>query len=376
MPFNFSDIQRLQSANIDHGRRFSQRLTTHDGRVVDSTGAFLVGELERLDLTYHGPLAAVTWPRDITLRTDVTLADEVSSFTLSTFGATTGTSSGISWIGKNTTQVSGISVDLSKKTFPLSVWGEELKYTLIELESAARLGRPIDQQKYEGIQLKHQMDIDRIVYVGDSIVGTTGLVNNGLVTTRQLLTPTAAQDTRWVNKTADEILSDVNTMLSTVWAASAYQLAPDRLLLPPDAFGYISTVKVSQAGNVSILKYILENNLLTTSSGRQLMIYPVKWLQGVTGKYTSLSTYTNSTLLDNLGSTDKYTFTVSGTDYTASYNRAVVYTNDPMRVRYAMTTLQRTPVQFESIYHKSMYYCRLGAVEPVYPQTIGYFDGL
>jgi hypothetical protein len=45
----------------------------------DSTGAFLVGELERLDQTLHMPLAAVTWSRDIDLRGDVSMADDVSS---------------------------------------------------------------------------------------------------------------------------------------------------------------------------------------------------------------------------------------------------------------------------------------------------------
>src|SRR5206468_13081290 len=47
---------------------------TADGRAitVDSTGAFLIGELERLDQTLHMPLAAVTWTRDINLREDVT----------------------------------------------------------------------------------------------------------------------------------------------------------------------------------------------------------------------------------------------------------------------------------------------------------------
>src|SRR5580704_1157212 len=64
---------------------------THDGRTCDSTGAFLVGELERLDQMMHLPLASVTWSRDIDLRQDVTIADEVSSFTTTTFGSPGGT---------------------------------------------------------------------------------------------------------------------------------------------------------------------------------------------------------------------------------------------------------------------------------------------
>jgi hypothetical protein len=54
----------------------------------------------------------------------------------------------------------------------------------------------------------------------------------------------------------------------------------------------------------------------------------------------------------------------------------IVYTKERQYVRYPMTLLQRTPVQYDGLYHKTTYYCRLGVVETVYPQTVGYFDGL
>ena len=66
------------------------QMLTFDQRTVDSTGVFLVGELERLDQTMHEPLASVTWSRDIDLRSDVSIADETSSFTNSTFAAAGG----------------------------------------------------------------------------------------------------------------------------------------------------------------------------------------------------------------------------------------------------------------------------------------------
>jgi hypothetical protein len=65
---------------------------TFDRRTIDSTGSFLIGELERLDQKLHDPLVAVTWSRDIDLRSDVTIADEVSSFTNSSFAAVGGVS--------------------------------------------------------------------------------------------------------------------------------------------------------------------------------------------------------------------------------------------------------------------------------------------
>ena len=52
--------------------RTNDAFATYDQATVDSTGAFLVNELERLDPMMHEPLASVTWQRDIDLREDVT----------------------------------------------------------------------------------------------------------------------------------------------------------------------------------------------------------------------------------------------------------------------------------------------------------------
>jgi hypothetical protein len=44
----------------------------------------------------------------------------------------------------------------------------ELGWTVPELQAAAQVGRPIDTQKYDGMQLKWNMDTDEQVYIGDS----------------------------------------------------------------------------------------------------------------------------------------------------------------------------------------------------------------
>ena len=101
-------------------------LMTFDAATMDSTGSFLIGELERLDQTLHMPLASVTWSRDIDLREDVSIADEVSSFTNSTFAAVGGTSpTGKAWIGKNSNAIAGMSLDIGKTANPLNLWGME-----------------------------------------------------------------------------------------------------------------------------------------------------------------------------------------------------------------------------------------------------------
>jgi len=346
----------IDSIGTQRGRTFDRAYQTHDGRTVDSTGAFLVGELERLDQTLNMPLAAVSYGRDIDMREDVSLADEIASYTLSTFasagnmGTGSGIRSGKAWMGKGTNEIGGVAVDIGKFPQPLTPWGLEVKYTILELESAAKMGRPIDDQKFEALKLKHQMDIDEQVYVGDATLNQGGLLNNANVSNVSNLPNGALGSPTWASKTPAEILADVNAVIVSNWSASGWAVMPTRIGLPPVQFGYISTQTISSAGNISILKYLLENNILVTSGKGKLEIVPMKWLVGAGAGGT----------IGTPGTVD----------------RMICYNKDKKFVQYPMTMLQRTPVQYVSIYHQTTYYCRLGVVEVRYPETFGYRDGL
>ncbi len=355
----YDNIMSMFAAGNHPGVKLGFTGKTRDGKkTFDSTGAFLVGELERLDQTLHLPLIDIKWGRDMDLREDVSLADENSSFTTSTFGSTGGlgdgstAGKGISWAGKRTGQIANIQLDIAKTVNPLTIWAEEMSYTIPELASAAQVGRPVDEQKHAALNKKHEMDIDQMIYIGDSYTGKTGLVNQAstVVSNVANVANGAQNSPLWANKTPDEILADVNEILVSAWATAAYAVAPGRLLLPPIAFGYISTQKIGTSGSVSIKTYLEENNILTAQGDGELEIYSSKWLSGIASGGT-------------LG-------TSNGKD------RMVAYTKNKEYVRYPMTMLQRTPVQFNSIFHMATYFCRLGVVEVVYPQTLAYRDGL
>ena len=92
-------------------------MITFDQATVDSSGAFLIGELERLDQTLNLPLVGYTWTRDIQLREDVSIADDISSWTNTSFGAagTGANPNGKNWVGKDSTAIAGVNVDISKR---------------------------------------------------------------------------------------------------------------------------------------------------------------------------------------------------------------------------------------------------------------------
>lgn len=315
-------------------------LMTFDAATIDAAGVFLVGELERLDQELHAPLASVTWGRDIDLREDVSIADEVSSFTNSAFAAAGGASpNGKSWIGKDANAIQSIALDIGKTAHPLNLWGMQLGWTIPELESAQRLGRPVDQQKFEGMQLKWNMDVDEQVYLGDATLGLTGLVNNPNVATSNAVTG------NWNNGTTtpDQMLADVNAVLDTAWQNSGYAYTPSELLLPPTQFSVLVQTKVSSAGNISALEYLRNNSISNANNGRPLNINPCKWLTtaGASGK-----------------------------------TRMVAYTKQKRLVRFPLVPLQRTPLEYRGILQLTTYFGRLGAVEWVYPETGAYADGI
>lgn len=324
-------------------------MKTYDQLVIDSTGAFLIGELERLDQKLHEPLVAVTWGRDIDLREDVSIADESSSFTNSSFAASGSVNSnGKNFIGKDSNAINGIALDIGKTSQPLYLWGMEVGYTIPELMSAQQLGRPVDEQKYKAMQLKWQMDIDEMVYIGDTVVTKYGLLNSTDVTAA-FVTAGAATTLPWTTKTADEILADVNTLIAAAWAAAGYAVCPSKLLLPPTQFAYIVSQKVSTAGNISILKFLQDNSISLSINGKALDIQPCKWLVGRG---------------------------VAAGSPSAATDRMVCYTQDSDRVRYPLVPLQRTPLEYRSIYHLTTYFGRLGVMEFVYPETLRYADGI
>lgn len=312
-------------------------MMTFDQATIDSTGAFLIGELERLDQTLNMPLVAYTWSRDIQLREDVSIADEISSFTQSGFSAAGApASNGKNWLSKTATAIPGINVDIGKQGFPLSLWGMELGWTLPELQASVQVGRPVDSQKYEGMQLKWNMDTDEQVYIGDTGLGVNGLLNLSQVT------PTNATKT-FALSSADEMRAAINTLLTAGWVNSGYSIVPGDLLVPPEQYALMASTIVSTAGNQSLLTYLATNTIAYHQNGRPLNIRPVKWAKG-TG--------------------------VGGTD------RMMAYTNDKKFVRFPMVPLMSVPIQYRGIYQLVTYYGKLGAVEPVYTETLAYMDGI
>lgn len=312
-------------------------------KTFDSTLAYFVNQLDNLDRKLYEPLYNVTWGRDINLRTGITMANESTSFIRSNIGGIgTQNAKGKPWISPNTTTLPGVSVNGERVVLPLRLLGQEISYTSVELERSQLIGQPIDTQKFDAMNIMYQMNTDEMVYVGDADVGAKGLLNSNLVTSGAVANG-AAGTPAWATKTPDEILKDVNDMVTAAWQASGFAVCPDKVLLPPAQFAYISSQKVSNAGNVSILQFLEDNSIALRVNGRKLEIQPVKWLTGRGA---------------------------SGAD------RMVAYTNQEDKVRFPMVPVRRETPYYLGIKFNAPYIWAFGEVEFLYPETVIYRDGI
>lgn len=304
---------------------------------ISSTGAFMRGELERLDQELYAPLADFTWSRDIDLREDVTIADEVTSFMLANYAGGFGSigGSGKSWIKGMDTTPARVSVETSKVTTPLTPWGMEVSYSIFELQKAMQVGRPIDVQKYDAMKFKHQLDIDQQVYMGDEGIGVKGLLNNDAVVAKSNL---GSVDVKTMS--AEDAVNLFNTVLESSWKATQYIRIPDTILIPPALFAALASKQLPNVDK-NVLEYVLQNNI-AVSNGGKLTIRPVKWLN-------------DSSINSGKG-------------------RLVAYTKARDVVRFPLVQLQSMAPQFRDFMQSVPYYGALGGVEFVRPEMVYYGD--
>lgn len=155
-------------------------------------------------------------------------------------------------------------------------------YDLEEISQAAMLGRNLNADKARYARLAAEQFLDNAALFGDASAGFSGLLNSSSVTTATAAAVGAgngaSNSTLWANKTPDQILNDVNNLLTGIWVSTQTVELADTLLLPLAAFNYLADTRLSDLTPVTILTWLKENNAYTAQTGRPLMIRPVRGL--------------------------------------------------------------------------------------------------
>lgn len=317
-----------------------------DADGVASGGAFLVSELEKRDPLIRKPLTSFTYPRDIVIQSGGGWVDYVSAMSVA-YGITGGAgASTVTAGGANGIPVVQANVD--KGVYKAHTFAAALRVMFQDMQRANYIGRSLDNLLQDGVRMAYDKHNDANVYVGLEEYGTTGLVNNPDVTeTTAASNGQTSSSTKWVDKTPDQILTDINNALTSVWAANEYDetAIPNHILIPYEQWNYILTTKVSDLATETIYDFLMKNNAAAKNGGN-LFIGATRWCKGA-------------------GS--------------SSSDRMVVYVNHERFVKVdELVPLSRVMSQPNTAYasYDTTYMANISEVQLFYPTSIMYVDGI
>lgn len=253
----FQNVGTLSLGTIGEGKTVPIAL---DANGVASGQAFLISELEKRDNLIREPLKSVTYARDITVRVGGGWVDDVSSVSVE-YGITGGSDSGVILAG-GSNGIPMLQANFDKETFKAHAIGFGVRTKWVDVQKGKATGRNLDNVLTNGARLVYDKHLDSNLYVGFTALGTTGLVNNANVTATTAATG-GGGSTTWALKTADEILADINTLITNIWDACGNDLDafPNHILIPFAQFNLIATKPVTAAADKSILEYVKEKNI-------------------------------------------------------------------------------------------------------------------
>lgn len=317
---------------------------TMDAAGIASGGAFLVSELEKKDPLIRKPLTSVTYPRDININVGGGWVDYVSAMSVA-YGLTGGSENGpVQAGGANGLPIVQASVD--KGVYKAHVFATALRIMFVDMQKANFIGRSLDQLLQDGVRLSYDKHMDANVYVGLSDYATTGLVNNPDATETTVDNGAAGTST-WATKTPLEILADINSAITAVWAAAEYdtEAMPNHILIPYEQYTYIMNTPVTDLATETILDFVLKNNVAAKNGG-SLFVGATRWCKGA-----------------GTGSKDRMVVYVNHERY--------VNVDELVPLTRAMTQPNATNACYDTAYMAN-----LSEVQLFYPQTIAYFDGI
>jgi hypothetical protein len=235
--------------------------------------------------------------------------------------------------------------DITRDKFEqgIEMAGIGYRYTLEEISQAQQLGINLGTERGLAASRAYEEFVEAVVIAGDTVKNWTGLINDAGVSAALVANP--GSGTTWAVKTSDQIIADVNAVLTGIYTASNTIEMADTLLLPVSQMTLLATKRLSDAVQSSVLDWIQRYNVFTATTGRPLTIRAVRQLTGA-----------------GAGPTDRM----------VAYRRdpLVVRIHIPMRHRF-LPIWQTGPLVFDvpGIF-------RLGGVEVRRPGAMRYADGI
>jgi hypothetical protein len=159
-------------------------------------------------------------------------------------------------LNPNADDFPSVSVGQREAYAPIKSLGCFFEYSVLELRRSELSGAGLDAKLATAARQTIESKIDKLAVSGDDRFGIKGLCNQDIV--KHELGHWF--DDKGKGKPPEQILDDINHLVSIIAEDTNNILLPDTLLLPVKHFAYLAQKPYSPQSNVTILNYLLSNN--------------------------------------------------------------------------------------------------------------------
>lgn len=177
--------------------------------------------------------------------------------------------------------------DIERNKFESGVEMADIGYrwTMEEIGQAMQAPNGVNLSADRAIAARRAYEefVDRVALQGDTDKGYDGFLDYPGVTTimSPVVSTAAGTGTSFTLKTPDQILDEVNDVLTGQYVDTMQIELADTILLPFRVLLSMANRRLNDLASVSILTYLQQNNVYTFTTGRPLTIRGVRGLEDV-----------------------------------------------------------------------------------------------
>lgn len=176
------------------------------------------------------------------------------------------------------------TVDLIGKQVTANIYsyGASFVFNIQEIREAIQQGTNLETLKADAVARAMAELENKLTFLGDANLNLPGLLNHPNIPSSTVPAGVSAS-TFWGNKTPDEILKDMNDIVTAIVVNTKKVETPNTLLLPVSSYQYVNSTKVSTLSSDSILKTFLMNRpeIKEVIQLNELESMPVTGLKGM-----------------------------------------------------------------------------------------------
>ena len=162
-------------------------------------------------------------------------------------------------ISNYSTDLPRADVDGKPSTAVIKSLGSSYGYSAQEMRASRLAGKSLDARKAESARYAIDNSTNKIAWAGDAASGLMGVLSTGQNIPLFTIPANAGGKTKWTEKTADEILADVNGMAKAVAKATKNVERPDTLCVPAEVYMDIATRRIPDT-DATVLSFLLDHS--------------------------------------------------------------------------------------------------------------------